>query len=288
MLKSLVLEDNLDQVLLSLMSAGASGDSVSGRDALRERDQMGRCPLHYARSLAMAELLVSHDALLNDRDIQGWTALHAAAANGFSDIVEFLVKEGAPVNSADSIGRSPLHLARNVETVRVLLEVLTTPGCGISCRSLVCMFAISNYGLLHAQRAFFLPVDVCLHVTCASCQRVRKHENVLTFFNFAYPQHGADVLSPAEDGDTPLHVLSLAGQSEAVQLVLSRGADPSRPNRALSRIPLHLAAETGDERTLQVRRTRTVPFARGTLPSLFFNDAIQHHVFTLPHEQVRT
>ena len=51
------------------------------------------------------------------------TPLHWAAANGQTTLVGMLLDNGAPVNGADSWGRTPLHVAvRWPDVVKLLLE----------------------------------------------------------------------------------------------------------------------------------------------------------------------
>ena len=62
------------------------------------------------------------DARMQD----GWTALAYAAMNGFSEIVIFLSKNGAKVDTNDKCHRSPFHWAarfNNVKMAKVLLEL---------------------------------------------------------------------------------------------------------------------------------------------------------------------
>lgn len=56
----------------------------------------------------------------------GWTALAYAAMNGFSDVVIYLSKNGAKVDTYDKSHRSPFHWAarfNNVKMAKVLLEL---------------------------------------------------------------------------------------------------------------------------------------------------------------------
>jgi ankyrin repeat protein len=67
--------------------------------------------------------LLEGDALLaSASDAEGRTALFEAAAQGLPQIAETLVARGARADARDRAGRSPLHLARDGKTVRLLLQ----------------------------------------------------------------------------------------------------------------------------------------------------------------------
>lgn len=68
--------------------------------------------------------LLERDALLLDEsDAQGRTALFEAAAQGFRRITETLVNRGARVDARDRAGRTPLHGARDANTVQLLVRL---------------------------------------------------------------------------------------------------------------------------------------------------------------------
>jgi ankyrin repeat protein len=80
-------------------------------------EKRGAVPLYYAawhgfRDLA-AHLIAEHPEHVNarDRDIWHETAMHAAAVNGYTDIVSLLLEHNAVVDSRDSDSATPLHYA---------------------------------------------------------------------------------------------------------------------------------------------------------------------------------
>ena len=83
--------------------------------------------------------LFSRGANLCERNAEGRTSLHVAAASGCVEAILTLAQHGAPVNATDGQGYSPLHLASangHAVAVRLLLDSLgadrslTTAGCG--------------------------------------------------------------------------------------------------------------------------------------------------------------
>jgi ankyrin repeat protein len=62
-------------------------------------------------ALAAAEVLLDARADVNARDANGRTALHAAAQQGFSDVVKLLVERGADLDAVDKDGMKPVDAA---------------------------------------------------------------------------------------------------------------------------------------------------------------------------------
>jgi ankyrin repeat protein len=62
-------------------------------------------------ALAAAEVLLQAGAQVNARDERGRTALHAAAAAGYTDIVQLLLEHGADAAAADADGVTPVDAA---------------------------------------------------------------------------------------------------------------------------------------------------------------------------------
>uniref|UniRef100_A0A0G4HHJ5 Uncharacterized protein n=1 Tax=Chromera velia CCMP2878 TaxID=1169474 RepID=A0A0G4HHJ5_9ALVE len=84
---------------------------------VNERDRLGRTALHYttreewgpADNVEIAELLLSHGADIEVREIQGVTVLHMAALYGSVRVARVLLERGADVSAVDDTGRTALH-----------------------------------------------------------------------------------------------------------------------------------------------------------------------------------
>ncbi|EFX01610.1 ankyrin repeat protein [Grosmannia clavigera kw1407] len=84
-----------------------------GRDVTaRHRDGFKRTALHYAawckntHSMAIAVLLLAHDAAVNAADKDGWTALHYACCVQKEEMVALLLASGADATREDRLGRT--------------------------------------------------------------------------------------------------------------------------------------------------------------------------------------
>lgn len=99
---------------------------------VNSRDEDGTTTLMHALlaenvDRKIVELLVEKGVDINARDPkQGWTALHLAARDGHSDIVRFLLENGAEVDARDIFGNTPLGKAvmnykGNNEVIHLLL-----------------------------------------------------------------------------------------------------------------------------------------------------------------------
>jgi ankyrin repeat protein len=91
-------------------------------------------------ALASAEVLLDAGGDVNARDANGRTALHAAAASGYDDVVRLLVERGADIAAKDVDGITPLDAANgklrgrgrgpgvvHAETARLLTELSAAP-----------------------------------------------------------------------------------------------------------------------------------------------------------------
>ena len=72
--------------------------------------QRARAPEERAMAIETAKLLVERGTDVNAVGQYGWTALHAAAYQGLTDVIEFLVSKGANINEMDAFGQTPLSI----------------------------------------------------------------------------------------------------------------------------------------------------------------------------------
>jgi cytohesin len=151
-------------------------------------------------------------------------SLHVAAKSGLKEIVEFLLKNGADVNSKSAdISATPLHVATE-KGYRDVIEVLLQKGADVDART-------TDHGATP------------LHV--ATEKGYRDVIEVLL-------QKGANVDARTTDhGATPLHVAAQNGQKEIVEVLLENKADVNAET-TYHTTPLYLACLNDQKEVVEV------------------------------------
>ena len=144
------------------------------------------------------DLIKNNPDLVFSKDKYGFTALHLAAANGYRDIVEFLLTTNAEVNSKDNAGSTPLHQAAAAEGQHSdIVELLLAHKADID--------AADKHGLTP------------LHYATLADNKAAVKSLLI---------HGANAnIKDNKDGNTPLIIAVAKGNNEEVELLLAHGAD---------------------------------------------------------------
>ncbi|XP_050721936.1 ankyrin repeat and SAM domain-containing protein 1A-like [Eriocheir sinensis] len=200
----------------------------------------------------------------NVQDSNGYTALHHAALNGHKDVVSLLLAHEASCNVQDSKGSTPLHLAAwagHTEVVKILLHQgpsisnvnhqspslpphsHATEDSGSTCIT----------RRLSTRRAALIVEDTYVvvlgpHETCSN--RLTSHVSISGVGQSVIVE-GHVAASQNKGGETALHCVSQYGHTEAAQLLLARGGDPTVPNLQ-AETALDLAAQYGRINTVEV------------------------------------
>ncbi len=155
----------------------------------------------------------------------GWTPLTVAAASGSFSIAEKLLQAGANVNkSADMVernGLTPLHIAAEL-AMENLVELFLAHGA-----SVISLTATMTTPFYRAARGGSVKVLQLLH------------------------DAGSDVNAPTWDGYIPLMEAVSWSNCDALELLLSWGADPNFRND-VDQSAIDIAEEVGDEGVLEI------------------------------------
>ncbi|XP_048588350.1 transient receptor potential cation channel subfamily A member 1 isoform X2 [Nematostella vectensis] len=243
-------------------------------------------------SVEMVKLMVEKDPVicritLIDRD--GMSPLHRAAANNQTNIVEFLLDQGAQVDLPDKTHCTPLFMAASngaTETVKLLMS----RGANVTSKN------VAMESVLHAAVGHMRTTEALLNGSGAAYLIPEKDrdgyapihraarggylQNIHLFMtkNKAAAGITADSLDTPlhvackfgwleivddllvgrnvrminlknNHGKTPLHFAAGEGHDKVVELLLDRGATIDRDHT--ERTPLHLAAITGSKRCVE-------------------------------------
>ncbi len=107
-IRELILQDP------SLVNAQVLSKSQGPRKYPSARSNIVDRPLHYAAAkgkLEIVNLLIKLGAPVNETVIRGETALHRAAIRAQTDVIKSLIENGANVNARTAEGATPLHYA---------------------------------------------------------------------------------------------------------------------------------------------------------------------------------
>ncbi|GIC88103.1 uncharacterized protein Aud_004494 [Aspergillus udagawae] len=187
-----------------------------------------------------------HDDFLYRADLHGMTPLHCAAAKGSLDCVQFLLREGADVNSCPEHGMTPLHYAVESPNAQEIIKVLVEAGAQVD--------AVAWNG----ESAIFGAVAsddndaVVALLRAGSSVRLRNQYNETILHTAAYSSSisllqtlidaGADMMARSTSSSIILHRAAEAGRLETVAWILEHSHLPADNANSYGWTPLHFAA----------------------------------------------
>ncbi|XP_069798512.1 NF-kappa-B inhibitor delta-like [Narcine bancroftii] len=251
----------------------AAADRIRGLGGLEIREHRGKTPLLVAVTANQPEIvsdLIILGADVHAADLKGQTALHLAASEGYSQILQAIQWTGVQVNveARDYEGFTPLHSAvrshnssmrKQCEAERFHGEVCMDLQTLIQ-NKLDCIILLLNMGA----SIFTQDVKSSMSVLHHSVQE----GNVLLVQLFLQLPNTRlqEFLNMKAHGNTALHMAAgLHGhrnQERIIRLLLNHGADPGLRNLEHEQ-PGHLVAAgpEGAQMKLMLRRSRPAPSA---------------------------
>jgi ankyrin repeat protein len=190
-------------------------------------------------------------------DYDGWTDLHWAASKGKTAQVEALLREGASVDAANGMRRTPLYEAAkrgHVETVRVLVKNGAAIN-GVDPSGFTPLHVAGEHRRLDVMRVL-LDAGADVHARNRHGQTPLWQASWQSWHEDAAVarlllQHGATPQEFAHSGWAPIHMAAGADFQAFVQLMLEHGADPNMAHATTpSWGPLHAAAKRGALRVI--------------------------------------
>jgi ankyrin repeat protein len=137
----------------------------------------------------IVELLIAKGATVDSKKTDGWTPLHEATRKGHKEIVELLIRKGADANAMTYDGESALNLSEGkIDIESILNQAGGKTGIGIS------IWKAAAEG---------------------NTEAIKQHIAAGTDVNAVLKM----------GGHTPLHGAVDRNQSEAVEILIARGAD---------------------------------------------------------------
>ena len=170
--------------------------------------------LFYPRSATMAEFLISSGASVHARAHGNYTPLHFAAAMGFEEVVDVMLRHGADVNAQDDGKNTPLMLATGLggdpdEGFEIQGREMSPP------RHLAIVQKLLRAGA---------KVDMRDSGGMTALGWAAEHGSPIMIVK-ALVDAGADVNAHSVDNITPLHGAVFTGDLEMVRYLLEHGAD---------------------------------------------------------------
>ena len=179
-----------------------------------------------------ARWLIQHGASINQRDDNGNTALHHAAANGQISIAQWLLQYGASIKETNFQGLTALHAAANNGQLPMVQWLLQNGSAIKECDK------HGRTALIHAASANHIPVVQWLLQNAASLNEVSQYGDTVLLliiihnFNIGFVewllQNGASLKEMDNEGTTVILRAALWSHSKTVEWLLKKLAqDPA-------------------------------------------------------------
>ncbi|XP_065224861.1 uncharacterized protein LOC135848789 [Planococcus citri] len=228
-------------------------------------NEAGQTPLFVAAGnghVDICELLIAQNKSIVDfRNHRGLTSLHFAASGGHVNVINFLIKNGAYVNTRDESGFTPLHTAilrSNKNLVKFLIEN----------GAMVDTSQSSEYSSLFHNTSVISPLFLAVEAGLEDIveiliangadvngengkpllQAVQKnHKGILKILL----QNKGTIDFKSDDGHSLLHIAAIMGHKDIVKVLIENGIDVNATS-CFDITPLNLASRLGHEEIAEI------------------------------------
>ena len=223
------------------------------------KDDNGWTPLHDAAAKGhkdVVALLLANGAEVNAKK---WdrTPLHEAVVNGHKDVAELLLANGAEVNARGHRGFTPLEWSIRTKGEKTMVDLLIANGADVNARD--------NQGdsPLHAVACNDRTEEIGILLLAKGAEVNAKNKSGFTPLHYASWGHknivklllskGADINAKDNNDTTPLHEATLRGRRDIVELLLANGADVNAQDK-FGHTPLYQAERRSNEDMAELLR----------------------------------
>ncbi|WP_339045552.1 ankyrin repeat domain-containing protein [Candidatus Mesenet endosymbiont of Agriotes lineatus] len=211
------------------------------------RDSIGNLPIHHTIKYnfspqkafwKVVKVFLDHGVDVNISDFDKNTVLHYAVLIGNLEIISELIEEyKACVNVGNNVGETPLHCAAengSIEIVNKLIEYGSNTKIGNEKNGLTLLHSAALGGNIEIVKKFLNGIDLNIERNC-SLPLHYVHYGSLHYDKIIkmFCGRGVDLNALDNDQDTALLLSILHCKTEAVEYLLSHGADVN--NKRLAR-----------------------------------------------------
>ena len=177
----------------------------------------------------MIKVLLERGAKIDEKDDDGWSALHYASNKGHLDAVTFLLNRGLSVNIQDKDGATPLIRASSPYQL-IIIKKLLSSGADINARTkkdgdTPLMIAVENRNLDVVKFLLKMGINVNARdnheLTALTQASVMGYADIVRLLL----ENGADINSRTKKGVTTLMIAAESGQSEVVKTLIEYEPD---------------------------------------------------------------
>uniref|UniRef100_A0A8C9TX22 Ankyrin repeat and SOCS box containing 15 n=1 Tax=Scleropages formosus TaxID=113540 RepID=A0A8C9TX22_SCLFO len=261
----LSIQEHYEDPCLTCTERYENGDVLSlqrlteSQAAFGEADSSGCLPLHRAAVQPLAGMLeavlyASHRLSLEEKTLEGETALTLAVQAGFLGNMKVLLEKGASPHAANSSNESPLLLAvrsRSLKMASALIEsgaqAQQICGKGWTAMHEAARLGCCDIVMLLLRNGGSVSETDCHGVTPLGVAAEHAQVEVLE----TLIRYGANVNTQDHNGETILMDAAGSGNPDCVDLLLQHGANPNLPSLT-GHLPIHRAAYEGHYLALKV------------------------------------